>query len=194
MRPRAELAPSSIVIIKVALIRPVGLLCSRISHKSFPTLTPAIKNPSLAPSGSAGYTYLHAVWEARQGTSGNYYKVVETPVAKALASTAENVIPREYVLSTYPNPFSANGTSSTPSTQVYFAMKEAGPATVRIYNLRGQLVRELLNAYRESESPTCARRFSKLAKSRGASRTLHRICPAKFIYQGESTRRESGCL
>jgi flagellar hook assembly protein FlgD len=51
-------------------------------------------------------------------------------------------------LSAYPNPFPANGTFGNPSTQIYFAMKEDGIATVRIYNLTGQLVRELLNEYR----------------------------------------------
>jgi hypothetical protein len=74
---------------------------------------------------------------------GHIYEVVESSVTKALAATTENAAPEEYALSAYPNPFN-------PSTQVYFAMKESGPATVRIYNLSGQLVRELLNDYREA--------------------------------------------
>jgi len=67
---------------------------------------------------------------------GHIYEVVETPVGKVLNPIAENTAPQDYALSTYPNPFPANGTFGNPSTQVYFAMKEAGPATVRVYNLR----------------------------------------------------------
>ncbi|MGH7450169.1 MAG: T9SS type A sorting domain-containing protein [bacterium] len=44
------------------------------------------------------------------------------------------------LLQSYPNPFN-------PSTQVRFAMKEAGIATLRVYNLNGQVIRELLNEY-----------------------------------------------
>jgi hypothetical protein len=41
----------------------------------------------------------------------------------------------------HPNPFN-------PSTQIGFAMREDGLATLRIYNLCGQVIRELLNEYR----------------------------------------------
>lgn len=72
---------------------------------------------------------------------GHIYEIVETPIGKTLESLAENAAPQEYTLSAYPNPFN-------PSTQIHFAMKEAGLATVPVYNLNGQLIRELLNEYR----------------------------------------------
>ncbi|KAA0223565.1 hypothetical protein EDS67_25705 [candidate division KSB1 bacterium] len=34
------------------------------------------KRPSLAPSGTSGDKRLHVVWEARSGTSGNYYVII----------------------------------------------------------------------------------------------------------------------
>jgi hypothetical protein len=72
---------------------------------------------------------------------GHIYEIVETPTAKALDTVLGNNVPQDYALSVYPNPFN-------PSTQIRFAMKEAGHATVRIYNLNGQLIRELLNEHR----------------------------------------------
>jgi subtilisin family serine protease len=41
----------------------------------------------------------------------------------------------------HPNPFN-------PSTQIRFSMKDAGMVTLRIYNLHGQLIRELLHEHR----------------------------------------------
>jgi len=79
---------------------------------------------------------------------GHLYEIVETPIGKTLNAIAENVAPQEYTLSAYPNPFPANGAFGTPFTQIHFAMKEAGRATVRVYNLNGQLIRELLNEHR----------------------------------------------
>jgi len=43
----------------------------------------------------------------------------------------------------YPNPFSANGTFSNPSTMINFSLPEAGQVTVHIYSETGQLVRTL---------------------------------------------------
>jgi flagellar hook assembly protein FlgD len=60
---------------------------------------------------------------------------------KALESIAETAKPQAFFVEAYPNPFN-------PSTQIRFAMKEAGMATLRIYNLNGQLIRELLREYR----------------------------------------------
>ncbi|MGH7595614.1 MAG: T9SS type A sorting domain-containing protein, partial [bacterium] len=72
---------------------------------------------------------------------GHIYEIVETPLPKALESITETATPQAFFLEAYPNPFN-------PSTQIRFAMKEAGVATLRVYNLNGQLVRELLNEYR----------------------------------------------
>jgi len=51
------------------------------------------------------------------------------------------VIPQQLGLRIYPNPFN-------PSTQIHFTMKETGPAKLRLYNLNGQLIRELLTESR----------------------------------------------
>jgi hypothetical protein len=72
---------------------------------------------------------------------GHIYEIVETPLPKVLESITETAAPQVFFVEAYPNPFN-------PSTQIRFAMKEAGLATLRIYNLNGQLVRELLNEYR----------------------------------------------
>ena len=72
---------------------------------------------------------------------GHIYEAVETPIGKTLEAIVENTAPQEYALSAYPNPFN-------PSTQILFSMKEAGLAVVRVYNLNGQLIRELLNEHR----------------------------------------------
>jgi len=72
---------------------------------------------------------------------GHIYEVVEAPLAKELSTVTENGTPQNYALSAYPNPFN-------PSTQIRFTMREAGLATLRVYNLNGQLVRELLHEHR----------------------------------------------
>ena len=48
-----------------------------------------------------------------------------------------------YQLSVAPNPFN-------PTTEISFALAQAGPAEVRIYDLRGQLVRRLDAGYCEA--------------------------------------------
>jgi hypothetical protein len=72
---------------------------------------------------------------------GHIYEIVETPLPKALENITETATPETFFVEAYPNPFN-------PSTQIRFAMKDAGLATLRIYNLNGQLVREVLNEYR----------------------------------------------
>jgi flagellar hook assembly protein FlgD len=44
-------------------------------------------------------------------------------------------------LTAYPNPFN-------PSTQIRFAMQDEGLAALRVYNLNGQIVRELVHEQR----------------------------------------------
>jgi len=85
---------------------------------------------------------------------GHIYEVVKTPVGKVLSSIAGNAAPQDYALAAYPNPFSANGTFGNSFTQIHFAMKETGRVAVRVYNLNGQLVRELLNEPRTAGEHT----------------------------------------
>jgi hypothetical protein len=72
---------------------------------------------------------------------GHIYEIVEAPLPKVLENIAETAAPETFLVEAYPNPFN-------PSTQIRFTMKDAGPATLRVYNLNGQLVRELLREYR----------------------------------------------
>ncbi|MDD3533249.1 MAG: carboxypeptidase regulatory-like domain-containing protein [Candidatus Cloacimonadaceae bacterium] len=47
----------------------------------------------------------------------------------------------------YPNPFN-------PETNISFSMKDAGPVSIEIYNVKGQLVRKLVNDVREAGDHT----------------------------------------
>jgi hypothetical protein len=78
---------------------------------------------------------------------GHIYEVIETSLPKTLEEVAKTLTPNNFVLEAYPNPFN-------PSTQIRFVMKEAGVATLRVYNLNGQLIRELLNEYRAAGEHT----------------------------------------
>jgi hypothetical protein len=72
------------------------------------------------------------VYEADAANAGKH----STPAAVIVAA-----IPQPLSLRVYPNPFN-------PSTQIHFTMKEAGLAKLRLYNLNGQLIRELLTESR----------------------------------------------
>jgi cytoskeletal protein CcmA (bactofilin family) len=70
------------------------------------------------------------------------------PIAKASVADEEATSNEQPVTSyqleqNYPNPFN-------PSTTIRFALPEAGEVSLRIYNLQGQLVREVVNSLYES--------------------------------------------
>jgi hypothetical protein len=77
---------------------------------------------------------------------GHIYEIIDTPTSKSLEKVADAAIRQDFVLTAYPNPYGR--LPFNPSTQIHFAMKDAGIATLRVYNLQGQLIRELLNEYR----------------------------------------------
>lgn len=87
---------------------------------------------------------------------GHIYEVTETPLQKTLEEIANVVAPRDFSLLAHPNPFSANGTFGKPVTQIRFAMKDKGLAALRVYNLSGQLVRELVNEQRAAGEYTAS--------------------------------------
>lgn len=72
---------------------------------------------------------------------GHIYEFVEEPLPKALEETHTQEMPEDFALAAYPNPFN-------PSTQIRFEMPEKEFMTLRIYNLQGRLVRELLHELR----------------------------------------------
>lgn len=76
-----------------------------------------------------------------QGALVHIYEFGRFSVEKSVISRQNMITDRTLKLQIHPNPFN-------PSTQIHFAMKESGPAKLRIYNLNGQLVRELLNELR----------------------------------------------
>ena len=64
-------------------------------------------------------------------------------------------IPNEYFLTqNYPNPFSAGETASggKPSTKINYGFPEKNHVTLQIFNLQGQLVKELVNQPLEAGS------------------------------------------
>jgi hypothetical protein len=88
-----------------------------------------------------------------RGALVHVYEVVETSAGKSLYPPAVTAIDNEYGsrLLVHPNPFLSEAKSRSagnPSTQIRFALKDNGIATLRIYNLYGQLVRALLHEFR----------------------------------------------
>jgi hypothetical protein len=77
---------------------------------------------------------------------GHIYEIIDAPTSKNLEKVADAATRQDFVLKAYPNPYGR--LPFNPSTQIHFVMKEAGIAMLRVYNLHGQLIRELLNEYR----------------------------------------------
>ncbi|MCF7919706.1 MAG: T9SS type A sorting domain-containing protein [Candidatus Cloacimonetes bacterium] len=55
----------------------------------------------------------------------------------------DNIIAKTELTGNYPNPFN-------PDTNIAFSVQEAGKVTLEVYNLRGELVKTLINGVRES--------------------------------------------
>lgn len=72
---------------------------------------------------------------------GHIYEIIAVPTSKNVKKIADTATRQDFALKAYPNPFN-------PSTQIRFSMKDDGIATLRIYNLHGQLIRELLHERR----------------------------------------------
>ena len=69
---------------------------------------------------------------------GHIYEFLEESPEEVLGKTTDVVIPKEITLAAYPNPFN-------PSTQIRFSLPSESQVTLRIYNISGQMVRELLH-------------------------------------------------
>ena len=64
-------------------------------------------------------------------------------------SAGNNIITYTKLLSNYPNPFN-------PVTNIGYSIKEAGNVTLEVYNLRGQLVKTLINEAKETGEYTAS--------------------------------------
>jgi hypothetical protein len=78
---------------------------------------------------------------AIDGGSKTIAEVVE------VAAPAAPVMPEQFVLSVYPNPFN-------PSTNIQYSLPEAGHIELTIYDIHGRKVTELFNGYQEAGSYT----------------------------------------
>ncbi len=79
-------------------------------------------------------TYYYRLKQIDNDGSFNYSNIIEVNV---------NLVPNEYSLSNYPNPFN-------PSTNIEFTIAKAGNYKIKVYNLNGEIVSELVNGYYEA--------------------------------------------
>jgi len=79
--------------------------------------------------------------QAKYGIAGNKYPYFEV---KFTTNDVENIVPMEYTLGqNYPNPFN-------PSTILSYSLPQAAKVRLDIYNLKGQLVKTLVNTHQEA--------------------------------------------
>jgi len=76
------------------------------------------------------------------GESEQYGFVLNAEVVTDSGGQQPPAPPRLELHQNYPNPFN-------PTTRIKFSVREQGRVTIRIYNVRGQMVRQLLNQVRE---------------------------------------------
>lgn len=92
-------------------------------------------------TASNGYSYqrLTTAWEPV--TTG---EIMLRAIVEYTTANDDNVIPALTLdASNYPNPFN-------PTTTIAFSVPNNGPATLKVYNLKGQVVRTLVNEVREA--------------------------------------------
>ena len=78
---------------------------------------------------------------------GHVYRIMDTIAPEVQSQQAATSQPGAFAMRVFPNPFN-------PSTKIHIELPELGVATLRIYNIQGQLVRELLNGYRNAGQHT----------------------------------------
>jgi len=88
--------------------------------------------------------------------------------AGTLALISDDLVPAEYSLSqNYPNPFN-------PSTQISFTLPSAAPVTLRVYNILGEMVIELVDEQMTAGPHT--------VEWNGANRHGQRVASGVYIY------------
>jgi len=91
-------------------------------------------------TSGASYTDASGSWEMI--AEGNL--LIRAIIEDVNVDSDENEIPEnKIVLSNYPNPFN-------PVTNIFFSIPEAGLTSVKVFNTKGQLVKELLNTHLEA--------------------------------------------
>lgn len=108
------------------LVFPVQALRGKQVH-----LAPTVSNVDLAKVNGALVHVYEVVEDGSQKAQAEIPSLVATAVAGSFSVWA------------YPNPFN-------PSTQIRFVMKKEGEAVLRVYNLQGQMIRELLRERRSA--------------------------------------------
>lgn len=78
---------------------------------------------------------------------GHIYQIIDGAAPGTQSLQSETATPASFSLQTFPNPFN-------PSTNIQFTLPADGLVTLRIYNLQGQLVRELLHEQRAAGANT----------------------------------------
>ncbi|MBL0062356.1 MAG: DUF3494 domain-containing protein [bacterium] len=112
---------------------------------------------TLASQGnnSTGHDYVFADDNVQAGALYWYYLAdvsvngdrTEHPQMMRSAMALDNVIPTEFSLSAYPNPFN-------PVTTIQFSLKAPGEVTLSIFNMEGQGVRDLARNYYDAGNYT----------------------------------------
>ncbi len=112
---------------------------------------------TLASQGnnSAGHDYVFADDNVSAGAVYWYYLAdvsvhgdrTEHPQMMRSAMALDNVVPTEFSLSSYPNPFN-------PVTTIQFSLKAPGEVTLSIFNMEGQGVRDLARNYYDAGNYT----------------------------------------
>ena len=93
--------------------------------------------------GDAATDYIEMVISTPTGVfldSFVFVKDIECTKFKTLIKNNQNIPKMFYVSQNYPNPFN-------PSTSFYIDMPEAGNLSVKVFDVNGRVVKELINTY-----------------------------------------------
>jgi hypothetical protein len=109
-----------------------------------------VEDPSAIQIALGAWRFHGFVWEW-EATPAPYFDNVAFRVFPDFGQSADVDSPRiQFFASNHPNPFN-------PSTQIEFSVPSAGQVTLKIFNLRGKLVRSLVDEYMPiSSSVTCS--------------------------------------
>ncbi len=123
---------------------PLRLPLANLREEKVPEMKRVLALPVTAFTGDEISLNLQVAGVANKSTLiaslGHIYEIVEEKIGKTSDPVAAAGIPQNLALAIFPTPFN-------PATRIRFEMPEEGLASLRIYNLQGQLVRQLLDEY-----------------------------------------------